>query len=101
MGVVLMVCGGVMASFGAVLIARGRSGITRSEGAKPGAWTRLGCGLGAFVLGYHMFGWGSPASWVPLKAPVGIWWVVVVGCVVVGLGSWGMDRKDRVLSKGA
>lgn len=99
MGVLLMCIGASAVALGAILVAKGRSGMTRTEGAKPGAWMRLGSGLGVFVLGYHLFGWGSPASWVPLKAPAEMWWVVVAGCVVVWLGSWGLDVKDRASSR--
>ena len=84
---------GLLAS-GGWLIAQGRSGVSRAEGARPGAMVRLGGGLALAGLGYHVLAWSLPRTWVAFAAPPDRWWVVVGVCGLVAIGTWRLDRGD-------
>lgn len=87
--------GVVLCAMGLVLAVRGRSRLSRKEGAAAGAWVCLGPGIALLGLGYHLAGWGLPQTWVPLKAPVQHWWLVVGISVAVAICGWRLEADGR------
>lgn len=99
---VLQVASGVvLCATGLVLAARGRGRLSRKEGAAAGAWVRLGPGVALLGLGYHLAGWGLPPAWVPLKAPVQHWWLVVGISAAVAIGGWRLETDRKTHEGGA
>lgn len=87
--------GGALALAGLWLVIKGRARVSRDEGARPGAWRLLGAGIGALGLGYHLLGWALPPNWVPLKAPVDLWWLVAGVALAAAAGGFVMERNDE------
>lgn len=95
-----VVVGVALAVGGLVVVVSGRKRLSRQTGASAGAWIRMGCGSALLGVGYHLAGWGLPASWVPLKAPVEYWWIVVLAGAFVALGGWRLEASESQGGRG-
>lgn len=57
--------------------------------------TRLVVGVSLMLLGYHGASWLAPPTWMPLRLPPDLWWVLVVGVGVSLAGSGLSDYLER------
>lgn len=80
-----------MLGVGGWQLARGRAGISRTEGAAPGAWRRLGLGMAMAGVGYHVVAWSLPRAWMAFAVPPERWWIVAGVAAVTVAGTWRMD----------
>jgi len=87
------VLGVALAILGLVVLRRARR-LDRARENGPSPATRTAWGLSLVILGYHAFGYVSPASWFPLKVPIDLWWLVPAVAGVCVTASHLLDRSD-------